>query len=89
MKMGFEKIILKNGKMLTYFVSNKNSDYYNSEVFRTVLTYAQKYPSLCQLKEQNNKLWLTIEDVNSIHRADEILKAITKLIEETSEEQIQ
>ena len=89
MKIGFEKITLKNGKMLTYFVSNKNSEYYNSEIFRTVLAYAQKYPSLCKLKEQNNKLMLTIEDVNSINRADEILQAITKSLTEKNEEAVQ
>jgi transcription-repair coupling factor (superfamily II helicase) len=85
MKIGFEKITLKNGKMLTYFVSNKNSDYFNSDNFRTVLAYAQKYPSLCQLKEQNNKLMLTIEDVNSINRADEILQSITGQLEKNEE----
>ncbi len=89
MKIGFEKITLKNGKMLTYFVSNKNSEYYNSEIFKTVLAYAQKYPSLCKLKEQNNKLMLTIEDVNSINRADEILQAITKSLTEKNEEPVQ
>lgn len=81
MKIGFEKMTLKNGKMLAYFVSNKNSDYFASNVFKTVLHYVQKYPSLCTLKEQNNKLLLTIEDVTSIHRADAILKAITALLE--------
>lgn len=85
MSIGFEKIILKNGKMITYFVSNKNSDYFNSLNFKAVLSYVQKYPSLCQMKEQNNKLMLTIEDVNSINRADEILKAIVALLENTNE----
>jgi transcription-repair coupling factor (superfamily II helicase) len=81
MKIGFEKMTLKNGKMLSYFVSNKNSDYFASVNFKTVLAYVQKYPSLCTLKEQNNKLLLTIEDVTSINRADEILKSITALLE--------
>lgn len=85
MTIGFEKITLKNGKMITYFVSNKNSDYFNSDNFKAVLAYVQKYPSLCQMKEQNNKLMLTIEDVNSINRADEILKAILALLENTNE----
>jgi len=81
MKIGFEKMTLKSEKMLAYFISNKNSDYFASENFKAVLAYVQKYPSLCKLKEQNNKLILTIEDVTSINRADEILKAISELME--------
>jgi hypothetical protein len=46
--------------------------------------YAQKFPSLCKLKEQNNKLWLAIEDVNSIKRADEIIVQIESLITEAN-----
>ncbi len=80
MKIGFEKITLKNSKMICYFVSNKDSDYYNSDNFKAVLNYVQKYPSICKLKEQNNKLILTIEDVESINRADEILQGITNLL---------
>lgn len=82
MKIGFEKMTLKNRKMICYFVSNQNSDYYNSENFKAVLGYVQKYPSLCQMKEQNNKLILIIEDVNTIHRAEEILQGITLILQE-------
>jgi transcription-repair coupling factor (superfamily II helicase) len=85
MKIGFEKMTLKNGKMLAYFVSNKNSDYFASEPFKMVLAYVQKYSSLCQLKEQNNKLLLTIEDVTSIHGADEILRSITAMLEKNEQ----
>ncbi len=84
MSLGFEKITLKNGKMLAYFVSNQKSEYFNSEIFKCVLLYAQKFPSLCKLKEQNNKLWLAIEDVNSIKRADEIIVQIESLITEAN-----
>jgi hypothetical protein len=44
------------------------------------LAFAQKYPNLCTLKEQNNRLWLTIEDVTSIKRTAEVLQQVEKLI---------
>lgn len=73
MRLGFEKITLRGGKMLAYFLSKKGSEYFSSPFFQAAIAFAQKYPNLCTLKEQNNKLYLTIEDVRSVRRASEIL----------------
>ncbi len=79
MKLGFEKLTLKNGKLLTYFLSKQDSDYFNSPMFKAALAYAQKHPNRCKLKEQNNRLWLTIEDVTSIKKSAEVLGQIEKI----------
>lgn len=81
MHLGFEKLTLKNKKMLCYFLNKQESDYFSSPMFQAALLYAQKYPSLCTLKEQNNKLYLTIEDVATIHRASDVLQQIETLIQ--------
>ncbi|MGZ3883263.1 MAG: transcription-repair coupling factor [Bacteroidia bacterium] len=86
MKLGFEKLTLKNGKMLAYFVSQKNSDYFNSPVFKAALSFAQQYPNLCRLKEQNNKLLLTVEDVPTISKASGVLLQIENLTEDATVE---
>jgi len=80
MELGFEKITLKNNKMLCYFLSKPDSDYYNSPMFKAVLSYAQKTPKQTALKEQNNKLWLTIEYIKSVDEAIAILEKIRNLI---------
>lgn len=80
MRMGFEKLTLKNKKMLAYFLNKQQSDYFESPMFKAALTFAQKYPNLCTLKEQNNKLYLTVEDVQSIKRATEVLSQMEDLI---------
>ncbi len=80
MKLGFEKITLKNNKMLSYFLSKQDSDYYNSPMFKAVLLYAQKTPKQTALKEQNNKLWLTIENIKSVDEAFNVLEKINSLI---------
>ncbi|MBK9285236.1 MAG: transcription-repair coupling factor [Sphingobacteriaceae bacterium] len=79
MKLGFEKVVLKNNKMLTYFLSKQNSEYFNTPIFTAALQFAQKNPSLCKVKEQNNRLWLIIEDVSSVKRTIEILDRISEL----------
>ncbi len=80
MKLGFEKLTLKNNKMLTYFISKKESQYYSSPMFHAVMLFAHKYPKRCNLKEQNNRLWLTVEDVTSIKKAADTLTQIESLI---------
>lgn len=80
MKLGFEKITLKNNKMLSYFFSKQDSDYYNSPMFKAILLYAQKTPKHTALKEQNNKLWLTIENIKSVDEAIQVLEKITAMV---------
>ncbi len=81
MKLGFEKLTLKNGKLLTYFLSKQDSDYFASPMFTAALAFAQKYPNRCKLKEQNNRLWLNVEDVTSIEKARDVFEKIAKLIQ--------
>ncbi|HRH10677.1 MAG TPA: helicase-related protein, partial [Bacteroidia bacterium] len=80
MRLGFERITLKNNKMLGYFLSKQNSEFFSTPVFHASLQFAQKYTTLCQLKEQNNRLWLTIEDVSSVSRTSEVLSQIESFI---------
>lgn len=80
MKLGFEKLTLKNGKMLCYFLSKQDSEYYNSPMFKAVMAYVQKHSKHCQLKESNSKLWLTIEGVKSIDAAINHFEKINELI---------
>ncbi|MBC7694354.1 MAG: transcription-repair coupling factor [Burkholderiales bacterium] len=80
MKLGFEKITLKNNKMLAYFLSKQDSEYYNSAMFKAVLAYAQKTPKQTALKEQNNKLWLTIENIRSVDEAIAVMEKITSML---------
>lgn len=80
MRLGFEKLTLKNKKMLAYFISKQQSDYFSSPMFQAALLFAQKYPNLCALKEQNNKLYLTVEDVDLVRRSAEVLSQIEELI---------
>lgn len=79
-KMGIEKLVLKQGKMVGYFVGDQQSDYYQSGSFRQVLTFVQKYPSLSKMKEKQTKnglrLLLTFENVKSLSKALELLEKV-------------
>jgi transcription-repair coupling factor (superfamily II helicase) len=75
-QMGFEKLILKGGKMIAIFVSNQNHHFYQSELFAKMINYISSQRNLCTVKEQNNKLMLIFENVKDIHQAKYILQSV-------------
>ena len=78
LRTGLEKIVIRNRKMLCYFIKDKNSFYYQSSVFSDVLNYVQLTHNKCQLKEANDRLTMTFENVRSIPEAIGIIKNILK-----------
>lgn len=79
-KMGLEKLVLKQGKMVGYFVGDQQSDYYQSPAFRHVLKFVQQFPTLSKMKEKQTKnglrLLLTFENVKTLKRAHELLHMV-------------
>ena len=73
-RLGAEKIVLKTGRMVFYFVSNPDSLYYQSVAFGKVLDYMAKHPRNCNLREQNGKRSMVIKDVTTVEMAVSILQ---------------
>ncbi|ESU23677.1 transcription-repair coupling factor [Flavobacterium enshiense DK69] len=78
--IGIEKLVLKQGKMVGYFVSDQQSDFYQSAKFMKVLQFVQQNGNLCKMKEKETKnglrLLLTFENVKSVKRALELIELI-------------
>ena len=76
-KIGLEKIVMKKGKLIGYFVANQQSSFYQSNAFSRVLQYVQTHPSSCTLKEKKTRtglrLLLSFDHVKSIDKALEVL----------------
>jgi len=81
-KLGVEKLVMKQGKMICYFVSDQQSSYYSSAQFHKVLQFVQRHPQLCKLKEKQTpnglRLLLTFENVKSIRKALELVEIMDK-----------
>ncbi|WP_394345737.1 transcription-repair coupling factor [Flavobacterium endophyticum] len=77
-RLGIEKLVLKQGKMVAYFVSDQQSEYYTSNQFHKVLQFVQKNGNLCKMKEKETKnglrLLLTFENVKSVKKALELIE---------------
>jgi transcription-repair coupling factor (superfamily II helicase) len=78
--IGIEKLILKQGKMIGYFIGDQQSDYYQTSHFHKVLKFVQQNGNLCKMKEKETKnglrLLLTFENVKSINNALELIEKI-------------
>ena len=79
-KLGLEKVILKKKRMIGYFVSDQQSEFYQTENFTNMLKYVQQNSKSCVMKEKETKnglrLLITFIKIDSINKALEILKRI-------------
>ncbi|MEP3387731.1 MAG: transcription-repair coupling factor [Reichenbachiella sp.] len=74
--LGFEKLVLKNGRMRCYFPPKDNDAYYQSAAFGHIIGYVQQHPKTYQLKEIKDKLMLVMADIETIDKAVEQLNNI-------------
>ena len=73
-ELGMLKIILKNGKMICYFIEDQDSPYYQSEVFGRIITHHNGKDSV--LKPVNGKPCLVVEKITNPEKALIFLKKI-------------
>lgn len=78
--MGIERLMMKQGKMIGYFIGDQQSDFYQSNRFMKVLQFAQRNGNVCKMKEKETKnglrLLLTFDNVKSVNKALELLEGI-------------
>ncbi len=76
--LGIERLVMKSGSMVCYFISNPQSPFYDSGIFQHVLKYIQSNPKDCKLSEKNDKLRLLYSHVMSI---DQAVKRLNEIVE--------
>ncbi len=79
-ELGLEKVILKQKRMLGYFVADQQSAFYQTEAFTRTLKYLQQNPKSCVMKEKQTKnglrLLITFIKIDSVKKALETLQKI-------------
>ncbi|MFN4198569.1 MAG: TRCF domain-containing protein, partial [Flavobacterium sp.] len=79
-RLGIERIILKQGKMIGYFIGDQQSDFYQTQRFMNLVRYVQQLGNLCKMKEKETKnglrLLLSFEQVKSVSKALELMEGI-------------
>jgi transcription-repair coupling factor (superfamily II helicase) len=73
--LGFERIVLKNGKMQAYFVGNPQSPFYETETFQRILKYVLGEGKTRQMsfKQSPKHIIFVRENVKSLNGARNIL----------------
>jgi transcription-repair coupling factor (superfamily II helicase) len=71
--IGIEKIVMKQGKLIGYFISDQQSEFYQTAAFTKVLKYVQSHPQKCTMKEKKTRnglrLLLVFDGIRSVDRA--------------------
>lgn len=68
-ELGLEKLVLKGGKMIGYFISNPQSPFYETPIFTQVLTAITSNPSRFKVSEKNDKLRVISEEIHDLGEA--------------------
>ena len=66
MDLGIERLLVKNGKMIMYFVGEQTSPFYQSALFAAILRFVQLQILPCRFSEKNNKLSLVFTEITNI-----------------------
>ncbi|MBO5838163.1 MAG: transcription-repair coupling factor [Bacteroidales bacterium] len=68
-KLAIEKLFIKRGKMIAYFITDKESEFFQGEAFGKIIYHVQCYPQQCLLQESTERLTLTVSHIKDIHSA--------------------
>ena len=74
MRLGMERVKVKNGLMIVRFVGDEQSPYYRSEVFMELLRKITAQPDRFVLKQKDGKLAMTVRRVDDVATAVNVLK---------------
>ena len=76
--LGFEKIIIKNGMLIMFFISNPMSMYYKSDVFGRILANANRYERIFNLKQTEGKLKIVSRGIDSLQKALDTMSLLSR-----------
>ena len=74
--IGFEKLVLRNGRLTCYFPENEESPYFQSSQFSAILEYIKNNPPDCRMKEEKNRLILVFRSIASVPDALKVLSTL-------------
>ena len=75
-RLGMERVKVKNGLMIVHFVGEPNSPYYKSDTFMNMLRYVTQHPDRFVLKQHNNRLAMTVRQVKDVEAAYKTLQQL-------------
>ena len=82
--IGLEKVVMKKGKLIGYFIADQESEFYQSHAFTEVLKFVQTHTNICKMKEKETRnglrLLLTFDNINSVDNALQALNPFKRSV---------
>lgn len=75
-KLGIEKIMLKNNMLIANFISDPKSRFYRSDLFISIMNFVNKGQKKMTIRQTESRLSLAIGDINSVGSAIQVLEKI-------------
>ena len=63
---GLDKIVLKKSLMNLHILEGKKDNYFLSPAFKSLIQFTQNHPKRCKIKEQKEKLIISINKIESL-----------------------
>ena len=83
-QMGIERLVMKQGKMLGYFIADQQSKFYQSGAFQRVLNFVQRNSDKCHLTEKETRnglrLIITFDKITTIDKALRIISSQSSML---------
>ncbi|MEG0807983.1 MAG: transcription-repair coupling factor [Alistipes sp.] len=75
-RLGMERVKVKNGLMIVHFVGEENSPYYKSAIFMDLLRSVTQHPNRFVLRQHNNRLAMTVRNIKDVEDAYKTLQQL-------------
>lgn len=77
-KLGFERLILKGGKLRCYFLGDPQSSFFETAQFQKIMAFLQKHGRIMgiSLKQTNKELIMVQDEVRSLKAVKSVLEQI-------------
>src|SRR5580765_2979652 len=83
-ELGFEKMLLKNYSLKCYFINRPDSSYFESEIFKRILSFIQTQTNKARLKQVGKLFLLIVDDTSTMRDIYSFLKRMTEYVKEVS-----
>jgi transcription-repair coupling factor (superfamily II helicase) len=75
-RLGIEKLLLKNNLMIAYFVSDPDSSFYRTGLFVNIMNYVNRHQKSMSVRQKDSRLSLTVQNITSVRSAIKVLHDI-------------
>ncbi|MFN4006543.1 MAG: transcription-repair coupling factor [Chitinophagaceae bacterium] len=79
-KLGFEKMALKENTLRCYFINKNDSPYFESDLFKNILQYLQTGTNKARLKQTGKNFLLIVEDIKGMEAMLRFLQQMERAV---------